>query len=256
MLQAHSILWHYLWVAPNILLLVLGFLSWQRRLYTDYPVFFAFAVISAIEQLIAYAADVMPSVTPHTWWLIFWACLVVEGLLKFALIGEIFAHAFDPYPSIAKHGKILIRSFGIFLVFTASIAASRAPQDSLFGIVNGAHLLQQAIYLIESGLLVFIFAFLKYFRLSGMRATFGIALGLAVSACVHLATWAVAANSGLPASKRPVLDFLNMLAYHACVLIWFYYLLVPAKAATKSAVPLPENDLDLLNRELERLVHP
>jgi hypothetical protein len=47
-----------------------------------------------------------------------------------------------------------------------------------------------------------------------------------------------------------------MATYHSCVLIWFYYLLVPHKVATKSAVPLPENNLDVWNRELERFVHP
>jgi hypothetical protein len=39
------------------------------------------------------------------------------------------------------------------------------------------------------------------------------------------------------------------------VLIWFYFLLVPQKIATTSAVSLPENNLDIWNRELERLLH-
>jgi hypothetical protein len=262
MLQAHSLLWNYLWVAPNVLLLILAWLLWRQRLYQRNPLFFAFALIGGVEQLINYCADVVPAVGPGTWWLIFWAGLVLEGVLKFTLIGEIFAHAFDPYPSIAKLGKSLICGFGIFLVFAASVAASHAPKDSLFGIVNGAHLLEQTIYLIETGLLVFIFSFLGYFRLTGTRATFGIALGLAISSSVHLATWAVAANSGLPPARRSVLDFVNMATYHVCVLIWYYYLLVPEKKATKPKLPPPSppsgsgpGDLDALNRELEQLIH-
>ena len=47
-----------------------------------------------------------------------------------------------------------------------------------------------------------------------------------------------------------------MATYHVCVLIWFYYLLVPQKIPAKPVVPLPENNLDVWNRELERLVHP
>jgi hypothetical protein len=62
------------------------------------------------------------------------------------------------------------------------------------------------------------------------------------------------ANGGLPQS-RYLLDFLNMATYHVCVLIWFYYFLVPQKIATTSAVALPENSLDIWNRELERLLH-
>ena len=111
--------------------------------------------------------------------------------------------------------------------------------------------------LIESGLLVFIFLFAAYFRLRPTRLVFGIALGLAISACVHLATWAISANGGLPDFRTIGPRFhRTWRTYHACVLIWFYYLLVPQKVAAKPAVPLPENNLDVWNRELERLVQP
>ena len=174
--------------------------------------------------------------------------------MKFALVGEIFSQIFNEYRSVARLGTFLIRAVGIILVLTAAVAAAYAPKDSPFGIVSGAHLLEQTIYLIESGLLVFIFLFAAYFRIRMVRAIFGISLGLGISACVHLATWGVVANGVLPPTERSVLDFLNMTTYHACVLIWFYYLLVPRKVAMKSAVPLPESSLDVWNRELERLI--
>jgi hypothetical protein len=255
MLQAHSLLWHYLWAAPSVLLLVLAGRLWQLRLHRQYPLFVALAIASAIEQLTLYGCDLAPAVTAETWWRIFWAGLIVEGLLKFALVGEIFAQVFGTYISVARLGKFLIRGVGASLVLTAAVAAAFAPADSLFGIVSGAHLLEQAVYLIEAGLLVFIFVLAGYFRLTLNRPLFGIALGLSVSACVHLATWGVAANAGLPPERRVILDFINMGTFHICVLIWFYYLLGPQKASTKSAVPVPEHDLEAWNRELERLVH-
>ena len=255
MLQAHSLFWYYLWVGPNFLLLGLAFFLWRRGFQKLYPFFVAFAVVSAIDQLILFAADISTSVTPQAWWKIFWAGLIAEGLLKFAVVAEIFAAVFGTYPALTKLGKFLIRGIGVTLIFAAAAAAAYAPKDGLFGIVSGAHLLEQTIYLIETGLLLFIFAFSAYFTLRPPnRPTFGIALGLAISACVHLATWAVMANGGLP-DKRNLLDLLNMATFHVCVLIWFYYLLVPPKApAPQSVVPLPENNLELWNRELERLL--
>ena len=121
--------------------------------------------------------------------------------------------------------------------------------------ISGAALLEQTTYLIECGILVSIFIFSAYFHLSWPRQVFGIALGLSISACVHLATWALIDNVGLLRSTRLILVFVNMATYHVCVLIWFYYLLVPEKVVTKSSAPLPENNLDVWNRELERLVH-
>jgi hypothetical protein len=253
MLQAHSLLWHYLWVAPNVLLFVLGFAIWKRGLGRQFPAFMAFATLSALGELAVYLADVSPTVNPRTFWRIDWASLLVEGVLKFVVIGEIFEHVFGSYRSVARLGNFLIRAVGVVLVLAATLAAAYAPQDGRFGIVSGAHMLDQTIYLVESGLLVFTFLFSSYFHLSWIRALFGIILGLGISACVHLATWAMLANGGLPDSKRVILVFLNMATYHVCVLIWFYYLLVPGKVLVKPSVPLPENDLDVWNRELERL---
>jgi hypothetical protein len=267
MLQAHSYFWYYLWVAPSVLLLVLAALMWRRRLHSLYPFFFAFAITSAIEQLTLCVADKMPSVSAETWWRIFWVGLLAEGLLKFALIGEIFAHVFNPYPSVSKPGKFLIRGLGVALMLGAVVVAAYAPEDSPYGLIKGAHLLQQTVFFIECGLLLFIFLLMKYFRLRPARQVFGIALGLAISACVHLATWAILANAGLPASKRIYFDFLNMVTYHVCVLIWYYYLLVPAKVRSEKNDPQRDppadppvdpptsDDLDVLNEEMERLLH-
>ena len=254
MLQAHSFLWHYLWLAPNVLLLVLTFLIWEKGLRKTFPWFFAFALFSSLGQFALYFADVAPSVSADNFWRVDWATLLIEGPLKFVLIGEVFAHIFGSYPSVVRLGRFLIRAVGILLVLTAAVAAAYAPKDSLIGIISGAHLLDQTIYLIESGLLVFIFVFAAYFRLKPTQFIFGITLGLAISACVHLATWAISANGGLPASRRVVLDFVDMATYHVCVLIWFYYLLVPQKVSMQPAVPVPQSDLDVWNRELEKLV--
>ena len=142
------------------------------------------------------------------------------------------------------------------MVFAAAVAAAYTPQSSHFGIVSGAYLLEQTIYLIESGLLLFIFAFAFYFHLDWDRPLFGITLGLGISSCVHLACWAVLDNSGLPEARRIIPVFLNMATYHVAVLIWFYYLLTPGKVAVKPAVPLPEHNLEAWNRELERVLHP
>jgi hypothetical protein len=255
MLQAHSLLWHYLWIAPNLLLLFLSALMWRRKLHKEFPIFLIFAVAVAIEQLVVYAADVIPAVGAATFWRVFWAGLLVEALVKFALIGEIFGLVFGQYDSLASLGKKAIRGVGFVLVLMATIAAAYAPIDNpMFSYISRAHLLDQTIYVIECGLLLFIFLFAAYFKVSWNNASFGLAFGLGISACVHLATWAVMANGGMM-NQRHLLDFVNMATYHICVLIWFYYLLVPHKIATTSAVSLPENNLAIWNQELERLLH-
>jgi hypothetical protein len=253
MFQAHSVLWHYLWLAPSLLLLILVFGFWRRRIHKEHPFFVAFALASAGEQLILYVLDLSPSVSALNWWRFFWVGLSIEGILKFLLVGEIFAHIFHPYGALAKLGKRLIGGSGIILVFAAALAAAITPADSAFGIVSGVHVLEQSVYIIECGLLASMFALTAYFHIRMPHRDAFIALGLGISACVHLATWAVAANNALPPEGRLILDVINMATFHVCVLVWLYVLL-PAKTVAPSIINLPENHLDLWNRELERLL--
>jgi hypothetical protein len=266
MLQAHSLLWHYLWVAPNLLLIILAFLIWKKGRLKQSPAFVVFAVSSGIAQLAVYFADIIPSVSAENFWRVDWAAMVIEGVAKLLVIAEIFALTFGQYSALARLSKLLIRGIGIALVVMAALAAAYAPMDSPYGLINGAHLLQQTIYLIETGLLVFIFFFSSYFHLRLSRAHFGIALGLSISACVHLAAWAIIANAGLSNTARYHLDFFSMATYHVCILIWYYYLLVPEKVPTNRndppdpprdplAGPKLEKELEAWNEELERLIH-
>ena len=253
MLRAHSLFWHYLWIAPNLLLAVLAALMWRRGLHKCFPVFWIYALFEAIQWAILYPLDLLPSVAPETFWRAYWLSLLVEALVTFALVSEIFTDVFRPYPSLARLAKLLVRCTGVLLVIVAAVTAAYAPIDNPLWLIPASHILQQAVYMIECGLVFFLFVFAAYFGLAWNRAAFGIALGLGVSSCIHLATWAVMANGGL-AERRYLLDFVNMATFHACVLMWFYYLLLPGKATAKSAVRLPEHNLEVWNRELERLL--
>ena len=254
MLQAHSLLWNYLWVAPNIILLGLAVVLWKRGLSRQFPSFMVFAVVSAVGDLTVFGADVAPFVSAENFWRIDWANLLVESLLKFILVGEVFSRILAPYPSISRIGRILISGFGAVLVLGASLVAAFSRGDSAMRLISGFHILEQTVFMIELGLILFLFLFAAYFRLSWDRMSFGMLLGLGVSACAHLGTWAVVANAAPTAIERTYIDFLNMGTYHLCVLIWLYYVLVPQKVVTKSVVPLPENNLAVWNRELERLL--
>jgi len=256
MLQAHSFLWHYLWLAPHVLQIVLAILIWRRGLHRLFPVFLAYTIFEAVEEFTLYAMDISPSIKGETFWQAFSAGLIVEGLIRFALIGELFLHLLRPWPTLGKLGSQLVRGTGVVLVLVAAVAAAYAPIDNpQYSIISRAHILQQTLYIVECGLVLFLFLFAAHFKLVWNHRTFGIALGLGILSCEHMGAWAVMASGALM-DKRHLLDFLNMATYHVCVLIWFYYFLIPQKSATTSVVSLPEHNLAVWNQELERLLHP
>jgi hypothetical protein len=254
MLQAHSLLWNYLWVAPNLFLLVVGFLTWKRGLSRQVPTFLAFAILAALGDLAVYAADIAPFVSQPNFWRIDWANLLLESLLKFLVIGEIFSRVFTQYPSISRISRVAISVFGAAMVLLAGLIAGFAHGDNPLFLISGAHLLEQTVFIIELGLILFLFVIAAYFHLAWDRLSFGILLGFGISACVHLATWATIANASPSEQVRTLFAFLNMGTFHFCVLIWLYYVLVPQKVIKESVVPLPENNLAVWNRELERLL--
>lgn len=255
MLQAHSILWHYLWLGPHILQVILAVFLVRRGLHRVFPVFLTYLLFEAFEEFSLYAMDVLPSVTSEAFWRAFCVGLVLEGLLKFAVVGELFSHLVRSWPAVAKLGNRLVSGAGAGLVLLATLAAAYAPIDNPeFAIVSRAHILQQTLYIIQCGLILVLFLFAAYFRLHWTHQAFGILLGFGILSCQHMASWALTANGHL-SEQRHLLDMLNMATYHGCVLLWFYYLLVPQKIVTQAVVSLPEHSLDLWNRELERLLH-
>ena len=254
MLQAHSLLWNYLWIAPNLVFLLVGLLIWKRGLARHFPAFLAFAILGGLGDLVVFGADVAPLVSAANYWRISWAVLLLESLLKFLVIGEVLSKLLIPYPSVSRLGRTLVSGFGAVLVPLAGVVAGFGRGDGEIRLISGYHLLEQTVFVIELGLVVFLFLFAAYFHLSWDRLSFGILLGLSFSACEHLATWAVIANASPSQHTRTLFDFLNMATYHLCVLIWLYYVLVPQRVGTKSEVPLPENNLAVWNRELERLL--
>lgn len=254
MLQAHSLLWNYLWIAPNLVFLVVGFLLWKRGLARHVPAFLAFAIIGSLGDLLTFGADIAPFVSATGYWRISWAVLLLEAVLKFLVIGEALSRLLVPYPSVSHLGRNLVSGFGAVLVLLGAMIAGFGRGDTSMRLISGYHLLEQTVFVIELGLVVVLFFFAAYFHLSWDRLSFAILLGLGISACVHLATWAVVSNASPSEHTKTLFGFIGMATYHLVVLIWLYYVLVPERVGAKSEVPLPENNLAVWNRELERLL--
>jgi hypothetical protein len=253
MLHPHSFLWHYLWVAPSILLVLLALFMWRRGLHREFPAFFCYAIFECAGGGIIYAIDITPAVfSAGVYWRSYFFFSIVEVFIKFLVIGEVFTHLLRHYPPLARFAKLLISGLGVVLVFTATILAAYA-NPAAFWLISATRILGRSVSVVQCGLILFLFLFAAHFHLRWRSPVFGITLGFGIVASVYLAYWALLAG-WLFGQKTYLLDFLNMATYHICVLIWFYYLLVPQKSAAVSAVALPEHNLDIWNRELERLL--
>jgi hypothetical protein len=254
MLQAHSFLWHYLWLAPHVLQLGLAVFIWRRGLHRLFPIFLAYTIVEAIDEFTLYGLDLTSRIGPLVWWYVFLACLIIEGILKFAIVGELLFDLLRKFPAIAQVGSRLIRGTGAVLVLLATLAAAYAPIDNPQNpLLSRAHILDEGLYIVQCGLLLFLFLFAAHFELKWSRRAFGIALGFGILSCEHLGAWAIAASGAL-IERRELLDFVNMATYHVCVLIWGYFFMVSPRSSKNASGSLPEHNLEVWNCELERLL--
>jgi hypothetical protein len=223
MLHPHSLLWHYLWVGPDLLLLCLAFMSWHRGLHRLFPAFFFYLVFEAIYGLALWTLDVTPAVSNDVYWRSDIVGLAIESLVKIAVFRELFSELARQRPDANRIGRFVAVCALLILATLAVMSANHAPILH-YRLVSYADILEQTIYLLEAGFLLFMFLFAASLRLTWERRNFGIALGLSVSSCVGLGAFAIFSNISF-FKQGNLLNFVIMGSYHACVLIWTYYLL-------------------------------
>jgi hypothetical protein len=163
------------------------------------------------------------------WWQANFVRLLIEVVLKFALIGEILSQVLQPFPALSKLGKLVVRVVGPALVLAATWIVALSRPSQFAPVIANSLRLDLADYVIQCGMLLCILLFAAYFHLSWERLASGIALGLGLAGSVQLGTWAVWSNLALSLHQIHLLDFVNMGVYHVSVLIWFYYVLTTPK---------------------------
>jgi hypothetical protein len=250
-MQPHSFLWHYLWIAPHALQLVIAIIMVRRGLWREFPVFFAYTLFQIAEEGALFVLDHNAAVSGDDYWRDQWLFLAFEVPLRFAIIFEIFSSVFRDYPGLKRLTTLVFRTTTVVLVFAAIVVIAHAPDDGSAPILSRVHLLDLAVSMMQSGLLLLLIGFASGFGLSWRSPAYGFAFGMGIFASVVLATKAVRFWTGSMAGN--VLDLVTMATYHGCVLIWLVYSLAP-KRARRKVNELPENALEQWNAELQRLL--
>jgi hypothetical protein len=180
-----------------------------------------------------------------------WAGLAISSALRFGIIWEIVSSVLRRYPSLRRLTALIFRWVFVFLLFIAIAVAALAPEDGTPHIFSRIHVLDISVNVIQSGLWLLILGFSAYFGLSWRSFSYGIASGLGVFATVALAIEARSIWTGPIGGYG--FDFVSMLAYACCTVVWLTYTLVPEKSLGTPSEP-PENTLEQWNAELQRLL--
>jgi hypothetical protein len=247
----HSFLWHYLWIAPHALQIIVVIVMIRRGLVREFPVFFAYTAFQIVEEGTLFILDHSAAVSAYQYWCAHWVGLTIDVGLRFAVIYEIASNVFQNYPGLKQLSRILFRGAAVVLLLTAIVVAVLAPEDGTLPIISRVHILDLCVSVMQAGLLLILVTFSSYFGLSWRSLTYGIAFGLGIFASVDLATESIRVWAGPVGGYA--FDFVTMATYHCCVAIWLVYLLAP-EMARKTVMELPENKLEQWNAELQSLL--
>src|SRR5437879_13504748 len=116
MFQPHSFLWHYLWVAPNVLLAVLALSLWRRGLYGEFRSFVVYAWYRFLQWALLYPIDLSPSIDAQNYWRVLWVRLLIEALIVDVLLSECVSELLASYTALTIFGTYLIGRSRLFFV--------------------------------------------------------------------------------------------------------------------------------------------
>lgn len=247
----HSFLWHFLWLAPHILQILIAAIMIRRGLVRDFPIFFAYTVFQVIAEGTLFVLDHSAAISDYQYWYVYWVGLTVSSALRFGILWEIGSSVFSKYPGIAALNRFVFRWAVVVLLFLAITVAARAPEDGTFHIFSRIHVVDLSVNVMQSGLWLLMAGFSAYFRLSWRSFAHGIASGFGIFATVVLATEGTRVWTGWVAGYA--FDFVTMATYNCCALLWLVYAMLPERLLG-TPEGLPVHNLEQWNAELRRLL--
>ncbi len=206
-----------IWCAQPILLSGLTVILWRRKLHKQFPVFFLYL----LAHVVIFAVLFPLWITGHRN-LYFWPfCLsqVIDFVLGFKVIHEIFVDVFRPYRTLKDLGTLVFKWAGVVMVLVALVAAfsnSSYERPLMHAIAN----LMRSVLVAQVGLVLFLLLFSRFLGVSRKQLSFGISLGFGIFAAVDLMLLALH-SGGLVTD-----DNYNMIDMVGCVLaifVWFGY---------------------------------
>jgi len=213
-----------LWVAGTGLQGMLGVVLLTKKAWKTYPLFTTYSLFSLFGSITFFFLQGYKEIFFYSYW-IEEAITIVLG---FGVIYEAFRHMFSNHKALLKRARLIFACTFVALFCVAlSVVLVQAPPDSMLR--NGVLIFEEAIRVVELGLLMFLFAAALALGLPWRQAEFGIALGLGLFVAVELAVVALLTQVHY-GPQWQVLNVVRIFAFDTSLLVWLVYLLAPERA--------------------------
>src|ERR1035441_2653993 len=187
----HKVLFYFLWISPRVLLGVLAVILYKRRLYREFPCFFAYVlyeIAKFIPLFILYSAQ---GVTGKQYAYVFSATLILSVALRFGVIDEVSRDLFRESQFLKVSARRLLQCVAGLLVVMGVLLAVYAPGNNNVKWHAGVSIVNRGAAMVQCSLLLCLLFITRFLGLSWRRPAFGITLGLGILTSVDLAASAL-----------------------------------------------------------------
>jgi len=248
----HRLLALFLWISPHVLLGVLAVVLYKRRLYREFPCFFAYVLYEIAEFILLFVFYFVPSVTGEQYAYAYCATLVLSVALRFGVIDEVSKDLFRESQFLKVTARRSLQVVTGLLLVVGVLLAVYVPIGNSVRLTASLYVVNRGAAMVQCGSLLALLLFSRFLGVSWRRPAFGITLGLGILTSVDLAIYAVRPDF----TSGVWMEFLNLLTtgtYLICVLIWVGYLLAPELKPVSLTV-IPHDEVETWNTELQQLL--
>jgi hypothetical protein len=223
---------HGLWYAQIVIQVILAIVVIVRKSWRDLPAFSGYILLAATASLALYA--IPGSHHSLTYFYAYWISETTSIVLGLVVVREIFMKLFAPHLALRKLAALIFRAAIILLVaFGGAVMYAQAPGAQ--GVYNGAMIAEEAVRIVEVGLIMFLFLSSSAFGLHWRQNVFGIALGLGIFTSVELVGLAMYLHFGT--AVFAAFSIARLVAFSLSLLVWLGYLLAPERATADAEIP-------------------
>ncbi|HEV2730816.1 MAG TPA: hypothetical protein VGV15_12360 [Terriglobales bacterium] len=228
----------YLWVAPHALLAVVAALMLRSKRHKDFPVFFSYLLFEILQFCVLFTMSRVFAVSHLQWQLSLYLKVDLLGragsiAFRFGMIQEMLDASVARCAPLRRAVTWMLRCAAAVLAVLALVFVGSVYSWSISAMIVPPYAMDQALNILQCGLLVFVFMWYRYLGLKMQGLIVGIALGMGLVAGLAPLVHALKDSRAVDSQMA---DFLGMGAYHVSVLIWLYYASVREAVTADSPV--------------------
>jgi hypothetical protein len=252
---------YYLWIGPHLLLGLFLWVFVRRGMQKSFPWFFAYVGFELVEFVVMFAISFpwgrnpAQAVNLYRWFLV-WS-LGISSVLGICVIYELVNRIILSCSPAADTLRSALRWSGAGLVVLIAIASSQMGGAQMSGaritrVMGVFQVLDFSSSALQVGLLAVLFLFSRALRISWAGLPVGIAVGLGVAGSVELSAAGLLPVFG--PHRYALLDVVRLSGFHACVLVWLGYAVLPKREAKFVGALRHPSELESWDLELQRMV--